>query len=85
MHAQPAKGARIRQGGPGEDQALAKHLLGMQPRPLQLAEAAQLAELLVLLGHEGDARILQQVRGVKVSGRQAVDAFWPAAVRACCQ
>ena len=62
MHAQAAKGPRIRQGGPGEDQALAKHLLGMQPQPAQLSDAAQLAELLVLLGHEGDARILQQVR-----------------------
>jgi hypothetical protein len=34
----------------------------MQPRAQQLHEAAQLAELLVLLGHEGDARVLQQAR-----------------------
>ena len=58
---QASKGPRIKQGAPDEDAALAQHLLAMQPRLAQLQEIAQLAELLVLLGHEGDARVLQQV------------------------
>ncbi|EIE25950.1 IKI3-domain-containing protein [Coccomyxa subellipsoidea C-169] len=55
-----SKANRIRQGGPGEDKALAAHILELQPRAQQLAEAAQLCELLIMLGHEADARTLQQ-------------------------
>ena len=59
---QGSKANRIRQGGPGEDKALAAHILELQPRAQQLAKAAQLCELLIMLGHEADARTLQQVR-----------------------
>lgn len=56
-----SKGNRIRQGGPNEQAALVAHIAELQPRPQHLVEAAQLCELLILLGHEADARILQQV------------------------
>ena len=59
---QGSRANRIRQGGPGEDKALAAHILELQPRKQQLAEAAQLCELLIMLGHEADARTLQQAR-----------------------
>ncbi len=62
MTVQGSKVNRIRQGGPGEDKALAAHILELQPRAQLLAEAAQLCELLILLGHEADARVLQQAR-----------------------
>jgi hypothetical protein len=58
---QASKGTRIRQGGPDEDKALAAHVLELTPSPQLLTEAAQLCELLILLRHEGDAGILQQV------------------------
>ena len=58
-----ARAGRIRQGGAGEEAALAAHLAALAPPPRALAEAAQLAELLVLLGHEADARLLQARAG----------------------
>jgi elongator complex protein 1 len=58
---QASKGTRIRQGGPDEDKELAAHVLELTPKPQLLTEAAQLCELLILLRHEGDAGILQQV------------------------
>ena len=38
---------------------MATHLLELAPTPRRLAEAAALCELLVLLGHAGDAAMLQ--------------------------
>jgi elongator complex protein 1 len=35
------------------------HVLGLSPTEAQLSEAGSLSELLVMLGHEGDARTLQ--------------------------
>ena len=61
MRLQASKGTRIRQGGPDEDKALAAHVLELLPSRQLLTEAAQLCELLILLRHEGDAGILQQV------------------------
>ena len=58
---QASKGTRIRQGGPDEDKALAAHVLELVPKDPLLSEAAQLCELLILLGHVADAGILQQV------------------------
>lgn len=58
---QASKGTRIRQGGPDEDKALAAHILELLPTQQLLTEAAQLCELLILLRHEADAGILQQV------------------------
>jgi len=58
---QASKGTRIRQGGPDEDKALAAHMLELVPNNQLLSEAAQLCELLILLRHEADAGILQQV------------------------
>ena len=58
---QASKGMRIRQGGPDEDKALAAHILELLPGRQMLTEAAQLCEILILLGHESDAGILQQV------------------------
>lgn len=54
-----ARAGRIRQGGAGEEAALAAHLTALAPEPRRLVETGQLAELLVLLGHEDDARLLQ--------------------------
>ena len=61
MRLQASKGTRIRQGGPDEDKALAAHILELLPSRQVLTEAAQLCETLILLGHESDAGILQQV------------------------
>lgn len=61
---QASKGTRIRQGAPDEDKALAAHVLELVPKDQLLSEAAQLCELLILLGHEADAGILQQVGSV---------------------
>ena len=61
MRLQASKGTRIRQGGPDEDKALAAHVLELLPSRQLLTEAAQLCEILIMLGHESDASILQQV------------------------
>ncbi|PNH07535.1 Elongator complex protein 1 [Tetrabaena socialis] len=53
-------GAKIRQGSPLEEASLVAHVHGLAPRAAQLEEAGQLAELLVLLGHADDARLLQR-------------------------
>ena len=67
MRLQASKGTRIRQGGPNEDKALAAHVLELLPSRQLLTEAAQLCEILILLGHESDAGILQQVGKVRLS------------------
>lgn len=56
---QGKKGPKIRQGSPEEEAALVTHIESLAPTTRQLEEAAQLSELLILLGHEADARKLQ--------------------------
>ncbi|GIL52022.1 hypothetical protein Vafri_7984, partial [Volvox africanus] len=53
-------GTRIRQGSPLEEASLVSHVHGLAPRAVVLEEAGQLGELLVLLGHQEDARTLQR-------------------------
>lgn len=53
------KGNKIRAGTPFEEKNLAEHILSLAPPPALLAQAGQLAELLCLLGHVGDAHVLQ--------------------------
>ena len=55
----PCLAAPPRAGSPQEEASLAQHLLGLCPPGHALEEGCQLAELLVVLGHEGDARMLQ--------------------------
>ena len=64
---QSQKGVRIRQGGPHEEAALVHHLTALAPSSAQCLETAQLAELLVILGHEADARKLQAALSALVS------------------
>ena len=66
------KGTRIREGSPEEEQQLAGHLLSLAPTEGACAEAGQLCELLVLLGHEPDARLLQQRMAALVAATQEV-------------
>ena len=42
-------------------------MLELVPKDQLLSEAAQLCELLILLGHEADAGILQQVGSIAAS------------------
>jgi hypothetical protein len=53
-------GARIKQGSPLEEASLVSHVHSLAPRPGILEEVGQLAELLVLMGHDADARTLQR-------------------------
>ncbi|EFJ51885.1 hypothetical protein VOLCADRAFT_87528, partial [Volvox carteri f. nagariensis] len=53
-------GNRIRQGSPMEEASLVSHVHGLAPRAAILEEAGQLGELMVLLGHQEDARTLQR-------------------------
>ncbi|CAL5218701.1 g412 [Coccomyxa viridis] len=70
-----SKGTRIRQGAPDEDKALAAHVLELVPKDQLLSEAAQLCELLILLGHEADAAILQQAVSDHVAEAQSAAAY----------
>ncbi|GLI58497.1 hypothetical protein VaNZ11_000228 [Volvox africanus] len=53
-------GTRIRQGSPLEEASLVSHVHGLAPRAVVLEQAGQLGELLVVLGHQEDARTLQR-------------------------
>ncbi len=66
---QNKKGPRIRQGSPQEEEALVAHIASLAPTPQLCNEIGQLAELLVLLGHEMDARRLQTLLS-EVQARQ---------------
>lgn len=70
---QAKKGPKIRQGSPEEEAALVSHILSMEPSARQCTEVGQLGELLVLLGHEADARKLQAALSVvlKLQGAAA--------------
>ena len=50
---------KIRQGSPEEEAQLAGYILTLVPLPSLCTEIGQLSELLVLIGHEDDAAILQ--------------------------
>ena len=67
---QASKGARIRQGSPEEEAALASHIGAMAPTPASLAALGELSEALVLLGHAEDARVLQAAMAALVSAQE---------------
>ncbi|KAL6778833.1 hypothetical protein ACKKBF_B04435 [Auxenochlorella protothecoides x Auxenochlorella symbiontica] len=69
-----ASSLRVRQGSPEEEDQLANHLLSQAPSAAFCAEMGQLAEFLVLLGHESDARRLQQAVGELVAACAATGA-----------
>ncbi|CAD7702171.1 unnamed protein product [Ostreobium quekettii] len=64
------KGLKIRQGSPEEEATLCAHLINLCPTRQMCEEVGQLTELLILLGHERDARVLQQSLGALVSAQQ---------------
>ena len=56
----PSKAARrLRAGGAAEEAGLAELLTSLAPSAATLTSTGELAELLILLGHEDDARLLQ--------------------------
>ena len=55
------KGPRIRQGSPQEEEALISHIVSLEPSSQRLQEVGELNEFLVLLGHESDAKKLQNL------------------------
>ena len=57
------KRSSLRAGSPTEERDLSLHVLALAPLPKTLEEIGELLELLVLLGHESDARTLQRVVG----------------------
>jgi len=68
---QARKSARIRQGSPQEEHALAEHVTGLAPPPARLADAGALAEVLVLLGRPEEAMALQRRLSQLVTDQQA--------------
>eukprot|EP00887_Chlorella_sp_A99_P002271 scaffold10.g2271.t1 len=65
---------RVRQGSPQEEKMLGEHLLGLAPTGAAFAQAGQLAELLVLLGHEADAALLQRQLAALIAEQSAAAA-----------
>ena len=64
------KGSKgLRAGSPTEERDLALHVVALAPMDKTLEEIGELLELLVLFGHESDARALQRVVG------ECVDAY----------
>lgn len=64
------KGSKgLRAGSPTEERDLALHVAALAPMDKTLEEIGELLELLVLFGHESDARALQRVVG------ECVDAY----------
>ena len=61
----------LRAGSPTEERDLAMHVLSLAPMAKTLEEVGELLELLVLLGHEGDARTLQRVASEAVDAHDA--------------
>lgn len=82
---QGKKGPKIRQGSPEEEAALESYIASLAPSGRQCSEVGQLAELLVLLGHERDARKLQaELSGLLTKQKAAAEYArleGPAAVR----
>jgi hypothetical protein len=67
---QASKGARIRQGSPEEEAALASHIGALAPTHASLAALGELSEALVLLGHAEDARLLQAAMAALVAAQE---------------
>jgi len=61
----------LRAGSPTEERDLAKHVMNLMPIARTLEEVGELLELLVLLGHEGDARTLQRVASEAIDAHDA--------------
>ena len=57
---------KIRQGSPEEEAQLAHHILSLLPLPSVCTETGQLAEFLILIGHEDDASVLQKALKVLI-------------------
>ncbi|KAL4420046.1 hypothetical protein ABPG77_007485 [Micractinium sp. CCAP 211/92] len=69
-----SKTNRIRAGSPQEEEHLSRHVLDLAPSAATCSEVGQLAELLVLLGHQSDAALLQQRLSKLVSEQAAAAA-----------
>ena len=69
--AQNKKGPRIRQGSPQEEEALVSHIISLIPTAQTCSEVGQLTELLILLGHEADARRLQALLSETIAQQKA--------------
>ena len=67
---QVSKGARIRQGSPEEEAALAAHIAALAPTPAALAALGELSEALVVLGHADDARVLQAAMAALLAAQE---------------
>ena len=70
FRAQASKGARIRQGSPEEEAALAAHIAALAPTRAALAALGELSEVLVLLGHTQDARVLQAAMAALLASQE---------------
>lgn len=66
---------KIRRGSPEEEAQLAGYILSLVPLPSLCLEIGQLSELLVLVGHEDDAAILQSTmkRLIDTQGEASAD------------
>jgi len=70
LRMQVSKGARIRQGSPEEEAALAAHIGALAPTPAALAALGELSEALVVLGHADDARVLQAAMAALLAAQE---------------
>ena len=64
-------GRGLRAGSPTEERDLALHVVALAPMSKTLEEIGELLEILVLFGHEDDARALQRVVGECVDAHVA--------------
>ncbi|KAK9849951.1 hypothetical protein WJX84_009719 [Apatococcus fuscideae] len=72
------KRMKIKQGSPHEQVALAHHITSLAMSAEDCASIGQLTELLILLGHQQDAQLLQQ-RLSQLMAEQSEAAAWVAA------
>ncbi|KAK9859824.1 hypothetical protein WJX84_001803 [Apatococcus fuscideae] len=72
------KRMKIKQGSPHEQVALAHHITSLAVSPEDCNSSSQLTELLILLGHQQDAQLLQQ-RLSQLIAQQSEAAAWVAA------
>ena len=72
-----SKGARIRQGSPEEEAALAAHIGALAPTPAALAALGELSEALVVLGHPEDARLLQAAMAALLAAQEVRSLYLP--------
>lgn len=75
---------RLRAGGDAEEAGLADLITSLAPKPALLTASGELTEMLILLGHEPDARLIQAALADLVSAQAAaadhLKAHPPAAV-----